>query len=298
MSLLDPFSFLIVSVGLFAGVLVSGLTGFAFSAVAGAILLHVMPPVEAVPMMMACSTVTQAFSLVALRGTVGWRGSALLIAGGALGMLPALYLLYHVDAGIFRIGFVHFSLRMQPMDAVSPGSGLRRTLPGRLRQAIVGFGGGLIGGLTAMPGTLPVIWCDLRGMPRDQQRGFVQPYIVTMQLFALALMVSRNTISGDALVNVAVNLPALVAGAALGIVMFRRIDDAVISAPVLAVLLFGIAARRLAGVDVRRSTRRVRARALTPVTRQPPSPLRSSPCHDRKSRTADATESPNWVSPS
>ena len=65
----------------------------------------------------------------------------------------------------------------------------------------------------------------------------MQPYIVTMQLFALALMVSRNTISGDALMNLAFNLPALVAGAALGIAKFRRIDDAVFRRAVLAVLL-------------------------------------------------------------
>lgn len=238
MSLLHPLSFLIVSAGLFAGALVSGLMGFAFSAVAGAILLHVMPPVEAVPLMMASSTVTQAFSLVALRGSVKWRGSALLIAGGALGMLPALYLLYHVDAGIFRIGFGTFLVAYAAYMLLRPAVACAGVAPGRLRHAIVGFGGGLIGGLTAMPGALPVIWCDLRGMPRDQQRGLVQPYIVTMQLFALALMVSRNTISSDALVSLAFNLPALVAGAALGIMMFRRIDDAAFRRAVLAVLLF------------------------------------------------------------
>jgi uncharacterized membrane protein YfcA len=237
-SLLHPLSFLIVSAGLFAGALVSGLMGFAFSAVAGAILLHVMPPVEAVPLMMACSTVTQVFSLVALRGTVKWRGSALLIAGGALGMLPALYLLYHVDAAIFRIGFGTFLVAYAAYMLLRPAAVCAGASPGRLRHAIVGFGGGLVGGLTAMPGALPVIWCDLRGMPRDQQRGLVQPYIVSMQLFALTLMVSRNTISSDAVISLAFNLPALAAGAALGIVMFRRIDDAVFRRAVLAVLLF------------------------------------------------------------
>src|SRR5258706_6294581 len=97
--------YLVLSGAVFAGAFVSGLMGFAFSAVAGAILLHVLPPIEAVPLMMACSIVTQAVSLVALRGTVKWHGNPVLIAGGLVGMLPALYLLYHVDARIFRIGF-------------------------------------------------------------------------------------------------------------------------------------------------------------------------------------------------
>ena len=74
MSLIDPNAFLVVSIGVFAGAVVSGLVGFAFSAVAGAFLLHVLPPLEAVPLMMACSIVTQGIPLVALRGTVQWRG--------------------------------------------------------------------------------------------------------------------------------------------------------------------------------------------------------------------------------
>ena len=39
-SLFDPHSFAIVSAGIFAGAVVSGLVGFAFSAVAGAILVN------------------------------------------------------------------------------------------------------------------------------------------------------------------------------------------------------------------------------------------------------------------
>ena len=46
---------MVLSAGVFAGALVSGAAGFAFSAVAGAMLLHVLPPLEAVPLMMICS---------------------------------------------------------------------------------------------------------------------------------------------------------------------------------------------------------------------------------------------------
>ena len=88
-----------------------------------------------------------------------------------------------------------------------------------------------------MPGALPTIWCELRGMPKDQQRGLVQPYITAMQLFALALMVSHNSPSKTALLNLTFSLPALAAGAALGVLMFRRIGDAGFRHIVLAVLL-------------------------------------------------------------
>jgi uncharacterized membrane protein YfcA len=234
--LLDPLSYLLVSAGIFAGAVVSGLMGFAFSAVAGAILLHVLPPTEAVPLMMACSIVSQSVSLFALRRSLQWRGSAGLIAGGAVGLLPALYLLYHIDAKIIRIGFGAFLVAYAGWMLLRPKRDCLRGAAGRMRDTIVGFGGGLIGGLTAMPGALPTIWCDLRGLPKDQQRGLVQPYIAAMQVFALALMLGRNTLSTQALLNVTLTLPALAGGTILGVVLFRRVSDAKFRTVVLGVL--------------------------------------------------------------
>src|SRR5207237_9580030 len=50
----DIASFCLLSIAVFCGAFVSGLAGFAFSAVAGAIRLHVLPPLDAVPLMRAC----------------------------------------------------------------------------------------------------------------------------------------------------------------------------------------------------------------------------------------------------
>ena len=233
----DVSPFLILSAGVFAGAVVSGLVGFAFSAVAGAILLHVLPPTEAVPLMMACSLVPQIASLVALRRTMKWRGSLMLIAGGALGIVPALYLLHHVDAATFRVGFGIFLAAYAAYMLLRPAMERVGAVPGGVRDAAIGFGGGLVGGLTAMPGALPAMWCELRGMPKDQQRGFMQLYIVTMQAFALVLMASRNGVPTKALVDLTFSLPALAAGTALGLIMFGRINDALFREIVLVVLL-------------------------------------------------------------
>ena len=51
----------------FLGGLVSGFSGFAFSAAAGAILLHFLQPIQAIPLMMICSIATQATSMVMVR---------------------------------------------------------------------------------------------------------------------------------------------------------------------------------------------------------------------------------------
>src|SRR5215471_8351701 len=104
----DVISFLFLSVVVFAGAVVAGFAGFAFSAVAGALLLHVLPPAEAVPLMMICSIVVQSTSLVVLRRKMNWQGSTTFLAGGALGIPPALALLQHADTQTFRVGFGAF----------------------------------------------------------------------------------------------------------------------------------------------------------------------------------------------
>jgi len=69
-------SFFLLSVAVFLGAFVSGFAGFAFSAVAGGILLHMLVPTEAVPLMMACSLGVQATTLYVLRKKIVWNGCA------------------------------------------------------------------------------------------------------------------------------------------------------------------------------------------------------------------------------
>jgi hypothetical protein len=83
--------------------LVSSVAGFAFSAAAGAVLLHTLPPTEAVPLMMACSIAVQIVTLWALRQHMQWKGSLVLILGGVLGIPPAVYLLQNANIMMFRI---------------------------------------------------------------------------------------------------------------------------------------------------------------------------------------------------
>jgi uncharacterized protein len=88
-----------------------------------------------------------------------------------------------------------------------------------------------------MPGAIPTIWCDMRGMPRSEQRGLVQPFIAAMQLFAIALLVGHQDLSSKVFVDLAVSLPALFAGSALGVIAFHRVNETVFRKTVLVLLL-------------------------------------------------------------
>ncbi len=227
---------LVLSIGVFAGALVSGFAGFAFSAVAGALLLHVLPPTEAVPLMMMCSIAVQTTSLIVLRRSMNWQGSAIFLVGGALGIPPALLLLQHADTHTFRAGFGAFLALYSIYMLFRPAAAYLSEIGHWLYDAAVGFAGGLVGGLTAMPGALPTMWCDLQGMPKDAQRGLVQPFIAVMQIFALGLMLWDHALPRRLLTDMTVSLPALAAGTAAGLVMFGRMSDAWFRRAILAVL--------------------------------------------------------------
>jgi uncharacterized protein len=232
----DIGSYLLLSVAVFAGAFVSGLAGFAFSAVAGGVLLHVIQPLEAVPLMMACSIGVQAANLWSSRKTIQWKESRVLVLGGLLGVPIAVWLLHTTDARTFREGFGIAVAVYAAYMLFRPSLSYLQQMS-QSRNALVGFGGGLIGGLTAMPGAIPAIWCDMHGMTKNQQRGLVQPFIAAMQLFALALMLMRGDLSSRVLFDLALSIPALFAGSALGIFTFRHVNDAMFRRIVLFVLL-------------------------------------------------------------
>jgi uncharacterized membrane protein YfcA len=228
----------LLSVAVFAGAFVSGLAGFAFSAVAGAILLRIFQPLEAVPLMMACSIGVQAANLWALRHSIQWQGSLLLIVGGALGIPIAVHLLQNADTSILRTGFGIIVALYAGYMLFRPTLTRFDGAASRHLTALVGFGGGLIGGLTAMPGAIPTIWCDMRGMPKSDQRGLAQPFIAIMQLFALGLLFGHQSLPSKVVIDLAISLPALFAGSMLGILAFRSINEVGFRRTILVVLLF------------------------------------------------------------
>ena len=228
---------LLLSLAVFAGAFVSGLAGFAFSAVAGAILLQIFQPLEAVPLMMACSVGVQATNLWALRRNIHWEGSLLLVVGGVLGIPIAVYLLQNTDTHMLRLGFGIIVALYAAYMLFRPSLASSKETTSRRLVALIGFGGGLVGGLTAMPGAIPTIWCDMRGMPKSDQRGLVQPFIAIMQVLALSLLLGRQSLSPRIAVDLAISLPALFAGSILGMLAFRRINEVAFRKIILVLLL-------------------------------------------------------------
>jgi uncharacterized protein len=183
--------------------------------------------------------VSQLATLVALRRSIDWGEAVPLTLGGVAGLPVGLSLMmfaqpqsYRVAFGLMLLGYSIYMLLKRPVTK----------LVGAATPALhsaVGFAGGMIGGFTAMPGALPVIWCELRGVPRERQRGVVQPFILVMQALAITLLFfNSGTPRTEIWHYTLVALPALVGGILVGFLLYSRVDAARFRAAILWLLLF------------------------------------------------------------
>jgi hypothetical protein len=220
---------------IFAGSLVSGIAGFAFSAVAGALLLHFVPPTTVVSLLLACSITTQLFSITTLWRTMQWQHCAPFLVGGIAGIPLGAALLREVDAGLFAAGFGAFLVLYAVYMLLKPNLVVRHQ--SRFFDAIAGFAGGVTGGAIAFPGAAPTIWCSLCGLPKQVQRGVVQPFILLMQITTLAYFSKLGMLTAGTGKTYLLCVPAVAIGTWIGLHLYERINDAMFRKFVLTFLL-------------------------------------------------------------
>ena len=214
-------------IAVFAASTVSSIAGFAFSALSGALLFHVIEsPVYAVQVMIVCSIAIQMLSVAALWHAIDWRSLGVFLVGGLLGVPAGVYLLLHLPTTTYRmiigsmlILYGGYLLLRWPVRALRTGP---------LTDVCAGFLGGVTGGLAGFPGAFVTIWCGLKGWDKAHQRGVYQPFILGMQpvtLITIQLMRPAATTQAQLDWKTFAFVPAALFGAWFGLRIFKRLSD-------------------------------------------------------------------------
>ncbi|HSQ03549.1 MAG TPA: sulfite exporter TauE/SafE family protein [Burkholderiales bacterium] len=225
----------LVMLCIFASATISNIAGFAFSAIAGAGILHlVKDPVEAVKVMIVASVAIQSYSVYMLRRTIEWRLLTPFLLGGVTFLPAGIYLLVSASAdaywkgmGVFLVLYaVVMMLRRNPHSfAGNPWI-----------DAAAGALGGITGGAAGFPGAFVTIWCGMRGWDKNRQRAVYQPFILVMQLAALlGIELAGRMQSYD--VSLLEYVPAALLGAYCGLRIFRKLSDRHFSMAIYALLM-------------------------------------------------------------
>lgn len=225
----------IVVAGALAAGFVNGLSGTGYALVALGFWLQAMSPLTAAPLTALCGVAGHVQSLPRIWNGVRWPRLWPFLAAGIVGVPIGTMLLEHVRPQPLKVGvgllLILYSgwmafVRRPPL--VTGG--------GRLADAAIGFTGGVMGGMASLSGPAPTIWAQLRGLGKDEQRGVNQPFNMSVLALALVSAGIAGFLDRTFLIWAAITLPTTLVGARLGLMLYRRIDDAQFRRIVLALL--------------------------------------------------------------
>ena len=215
-----------------ASALMSGLSGFGFSAV-GALCLTLLPPALGVPLLMSLSAANQLLSLRQLKADMKpfaewWpNGPAPYLLGGLVGVPIGLAILKSLPTTALMGVFGGFLVLYAAYSLLRPNLQEARVGGGWFASSLVGATGGVIGGFTAFPGAPVVVWSGLKRLPKAESRAIVQPYILGLQLLAIGLLAVQRpeTFGRPYWILLAITAPVVLPCTLLGVNLYRSLSD-------------------------------------------------------------------------
>jgi uncharacterized membrane protein YfcA len=230
----------LIALGAFLAALVVGAAGFAFAVVANGLWAHALPPSALVFFAAVLATLLHSVVTWKIRRAIEWRRLAPFVLGSFIGVPIGTMLLTRIDPvwfrhllGLLLIGYVLLALVHPSPAPVRLHGGMAHAADGS-----IGWIGGVIGGMTAMHGTLPALWCQMRGWDKQTGRGVLQPYIYFTNILVMGWAGARITIEPQTLLwPFAAALPAMVAGLLVGWRVFEVVSESTFRRLVLGLIL-------------------------------------------------------------
>jgi hypothetical protein len=223
-ALMTTAAFVLLFLGALAGGFVTGLAGFGTGLVALGIWLYVFPPSVAVSLVLICSIVAQSSALRASRHVIDFKLAWPFLVGGLAGVPLGTMLVAYADPGMFKLS-VGVLLLVFPTALYFNRDPIALSIGGRLADGMIGFAGGILGGLSGLSGPIPTLWASVRGWGKDERRGVFQTFNWTVLTAALCLQAGTGFITREVLWLALLTLPATISGAWLGTRTYHALSD-------------------------------------------------------------------------
>lgn len=220
---MSAIGYFLLFVGALAGGFVSGLAGFGTALMALGIWLYVLPPSVAVPLVLICSVVAQTATLPSM-----WKSFDLTLVwpfliGGLLGVPIGTMLVAHADPTVFKLT-VGILLLVFPT-ALYFSAPMAFEFGGKIADGLVGFIGGILGGLAGLSGPPPILWASIRGWGKDERRGVFQTFNWTVLFVALCLQTASGLVAREVIWLAVLAFPATVLGSWIGAKLYHALSD-------------------------------------------------------------------------
>jgi uncharacterized membrane protein YfcA len=216
--------FIIIALGGLAGAFVSGLVGFGTGITAMGIWLYAVSPPVAAPLVVACSVIAQAQTMPTVWRFIEARRVVPFIAPGILGVPLGALLLSHLDPRTLKLG-IGALLCLFSIYMLIRRTSAKSAWGGVLADGVIGFSGGVLGGMVGLSGPPVTIWATVRGWSKHESRSVFQVYNLSVLSIALLVHAFAGLLNREVGWALLAALPGTICGAWLGAHTYGRVDD-------------------------------------------------------------------------
>jgi uncharacterized membrane protein YfcA len=210
--------------GALAGGFVSGLAGFGTALMALGIWLYVLPPAIAVPLVLICSVIAQLSTLPSIWKTIDFSIVWPFLIGGLIGVPLGTLLISQADPKVFKLT-VGIFLLVFPTALYFQRKEMAFSFGGKAADGLIGFAGGILGGLAGLSGPLPILWASVRGWTKEQRRGIFQIFNFSILATSLAVQIATGFVKVDVFWLALIAFPGTVIGAWIGARAYHALSD-------------------------------------------------------------------------
>lgn len=204
----------------------NGLAGFGTALFALGFWLQIMPPAQAVAIVVVMSVVAGLQGVWLVRRSImdHPRRLARFLVPALFGVPLGVAALSMLEPDMLRLIIAGFLILYGGFFT------LRSSLPQFVRptpvmDGVIGFAGGILGGAASLSGALPTMWCAMRPWPKAETRAVLQPFNVCVLALAAAVFAVKGVYTVQTVTYGLVALPVTMIFAQIGISVFKRLSD-------------------------------------------------------------------------
>jgi len=218
------FVFLLL-IGAAAGGFVNGLAGFGTALFTLGFWLQIFPAIEAVALILMMSVATGLQGLWVVRQEIVNQPAriARFLVPAVFGVPVGVHILSFIDTYILQLMVSAFMISYGGFFAFRSALPTLKA-PYRLADSLIGFAGGVLGGIAGLSGALPTFWCSLRPWPKRETRAVLQPFNVTILFLGILFLAAKDVYTSQLLFWFLLTLPVGLVSAHAGLQIFQRLE--------------------------------------------------------------------------
>jgi len=212
-------------IGAAAGGFINGLAGFGTALFTLGFWLQILPALDAVALILLMSIATGLQGLWIVRAEILDKPKRVLrfILPACLGVPIGVHILGFLNTELLKLLVAGFMVSYGGFFAFRSVLPTLHT-PFRFLDSLIGFFGGILGGVAGLSGALPTFWCSLQPWPKRETRAVLQPFNVVILSVAVLFLLAKGVYTEQLLFWFLMALPVGLGAAYIGLLIFRRLD--------------------------------------------------------------------------